>query len=358
MCERTRRAWVFVLWLFATSGAAGAMENGALPITVTEADIRSIESIATVRGDLESPSTPTVGAEIPGRIVLVTAEEGDAVQAGQVLAELDSEGHRIALEQATASIQRIEAQIRNQRLTLKRYQDLVAQRSTSQSELDKAKTDLDVLLADLAVANSRLSEVRYRLSKTRILSPVTGVVHERMVAKGDYVQEGDPLFQVAATDRLQARLYFPEVLARRIRVGLPVRLEIGCEDSEGVACVVETKISRLRPMLDATNRALTALAELAAEGGSRPGSSLMAHVVLDSVENAVLVPERSLVRRPAGTVVYRLQGDRVVQVPVQTGLRDGDWIQIRSGLAGGERVALDGAGFLTDGAVVSVRDAQ
>ena len=179
-----------------------------------------------------------------------------------------------------------------------------------------------------------------------------------MVAKGDYVQEGDPLFQVAATDRLQARLYFPEVLARRIRVGLPVRLEIGCEDGERNACVVETKISHVRPMLDATNKALTALAELTSQKGLRPGSSLMAHVVLDRVEDAVLVPERALVRRPAGTVVYRLQGDHVVQVPVQTGLRDGDWIQIRSGLEGGDRIALDGAGFLTDGAVVAVRDTQ
>jgi RND family efflux transporter MFP subunit len=271
---------------------------------------------------------------------------------------LDAEGHRIALEQATASIQRIDALIRNQRLTLKRYDELVAQLSTSQSQLDQAKTDLDVLSADLAVAKSRLSEVQYRLSKTRILSPVKGAVQERMVAVGDYVKEGDPLFKVIATDRLQARLYFPEVLARRISVGLSVRLEIGCEDSEGDACFLETEISHVRPMLDATNRSLTALAQFPAEERLRPGSSLMAHVVLKRVESAVLVPERSLVRRPAGTVVYRIQGDRAVQIPVQTGLRDEDWVQIRASLTGGERIALDGAGFLTDGATVVIRDAR
>jgi hypothetical protein len=90
------------------------------------------------------------------------------------------------------------------------------------------------------------------------------------------------------------------------------------------------------------------------DGKFRGGGTVNAEVVTGRRANAVMVPEQSVVLRPAGKVVYLVQGNRAAQRVVETGVKQDGWIEIVAGLAGGETVAADGAGFLTDGTAVAV----
>lgn len=329
----------------------------AIPITVTTATVSTLEVTITAMGDLESPEKPMIAAEIAGRILNLTVDEGDTVAEGQILAELDTEAYQIQLEQANAELPRLTALINNQQVTLKRFQDLLKQRSVAQSELDKAQTELAISQAQVVGAQARIKEVRYYLAKSQIVNPVNGVVQQRFVSKGDYVKPGDRLFQIVVTDKLRARLFLPETVATQARLDLPVRLSLGLVEGTAEPTITAT-ISRLRPMLEPSNRALEVLVDFSNDHHWKPGYSAKGVLVLEQRPNAVLVPETSLVRRPAGEVVYLISENHAKQRVVQTGLRKGELIEILTGLKAGESIALDGAGFLSDGALINLRGSQ
>ena len=344
--------WLLFVCLYLNASAQDESPTNAVSVTVTQSTRRALEVTIEVLGDLESLAQPTIAAEISGQVVAINVDEGNPVKQGQTLAELDAKPYQLALAREQAEQQRLQALIKNQELTLERYQNLVQKNASAQSELDKAKTDSAVLQAELAGVQVRLEEAQYNLSKTVITSPVTGTIQRRLVSVGDYLQPGTPLFQIVTTTPLRARLYFPETLAAQIHLGLPVKLTI----PEQTKLPVKAAITALRPMLDTHNRALEALAEFDNPGNWKPGYSIKAVVVLETRPRAVMVPAGALVRRPVGTVVYRITNNRAKQQVVQTGRREGDWIEILSGIAAGETIALDGAGFLTDDVPVRVRE--
>jgi RND family efflux transporter MFP subunit len=176
-------------------------------------------------------------------------------------------------------------------------------------------------------------------------------VQIRHVSIGDYVKVGDPAFQIVADDTLSARVFFPEALAGRIQVGLPVALRAGGDQRS-----VQAQITRLLPALDPSNRSLAVLVDFPNDHAWRPGLSVIAQVSVEARAEAVMTPVRSVVRRPAGSVVYRVEDGRAIEQQVQLGQTDGDWVEILSGLSGDTTVAVDGAGFLTDGAAVEIRE--
>jgi RND family efflux transporter MFP subunit len=154
--------------------------------------------------------------------------------------------------------------------------------------------------------------------------------------------------------RLRAHLLFRESAANRIRPGLKVRLESPAAPGK----FVETRIDEIKPTVNAGNRALDAIVRFdSQDGGFRGGASVNARVVLSVKQDALMVPEQSVVLRPAGKVVYVVKDGRVAQRVVETGLRQDGWQEVAKGLAAGELIATDGAGFLSDGAAVMLADA-
>ena len=111
-------------------------------------------------------------------------------------------------------------------------------------------------------------------------------------------------------------------------------------------------------MVGTSNRAFEAIVEVQNPGDWKPGASVNASVVVAEHPNAVVVPEPSLVLRPVGKVVYVIRNGKAVQRIVTIGERSGGNVEITSGLAAGETVAVDGAGFLTDKTDVKVQHAE
>ena len=100
---------------------------------------------------------------------------------------------------------------------------------------------------------------------------------------------------------------------------------------------------------------MEAIVEFENPDGWRAGGTVVGEVVVEERPASVVVPEASVVLRPEGAVVYRIESGRAVEVPVKTGVAKDGWVEIREGLSGGEAVAEDGAGFLTGGVAVEVR---
>lgn len=212
---RKRSISLIVPCLLLTLASATAEER-AIPVTLARTQVRTLLITARVTGELQSLADPTVAAEIDGRILSIQADEGQGVHAGQLLALLETEVYAITVEQAEADTDRLQALLKNHTRTVRRLQGLLQKQSTAQSELDTAETELTAARAELSAAKARVKDARYQLARTKIGSPIDGVVQQRQVSVGDYVKKGDPLFQIVATDPLRGRLYFPSRICRKL----------------------------------------------------------------------------------------------------------------------------------------------
>jgi RND family efflux transporter MFP subunit len=120
---------------------------------------------------------------------------------------------------------------------------------------------------------------------------------------------------------------------------------------------VEGEIEDIRPTVLEGSRAIEVIARITNPGALRGGGSVDAAIITGSREGALVVPEQSVVLRPAGKVVYVVEEGKVRQQIVETGSKQGGVVEIVKGLQGGETIALDGAGFLTQGAAITVKGA-
>lgn len=315
---------------------------------------RDLEVVENVVGSLENVIDPSLGAEVAGRVVRVHAFTGKKVKRGELLAEIDSQDFEIQSRGDAAEIARLQSLMTHSERVVERQQKLVSQGFISQNAVDDAVAQRNALRESITAAGARAEQTRRSLGKTRVVTPIDGEVEVQIVAAGDYVKIGDPLFKLVGTQRLHAHLPLPETAGQRIRPGLKVRLSAPSAPGK----FIDAKIDEIRPTVGAQNRALNAIVKFDNDGTFRGGGSVSAAIVMAVREKALTVPEQSVVLRPAGKVVYVLgeKDGRLVaqQRGVETGVRQDGFYEIVKGLAPGDRIAVDGAGFLTNNAVVAL----
>jgi RND family efflux transporter MFP subunit len=353
----TSLPWIALALGLAACSADEAQEQAeaapATPVTVVPAQTGEALVTEQTVGRIEAQTAPEIAAEVPGAVERIAVEIGDRVEKGQTLAELESTDLALALRQARAEVERLSALASNQEKTVERYRELRRTETLSVGMLEEAESQWIALKEQLDSAQSALANARRNLERATIRAPISGRVQARYISPGDYLRVNDPAFVIAADEKLRIHLPFPESVADRIRPGQIARLTT----PSAPETVLEQPIASIRPVLTSGSRALEALLFADNPGGWLPGASVSAEVSVARREEAVLVPEVSVVRRPAGTVVFVLKDDGTVsQVLVTTGVKRGGQVEILSGLRGGEKVVADGAGFLTDGARVQVRE--
>ncbi len=350
----------FAAYFFAADGRAnqtrkpearkGATARAVL-ISTIPAQTRTLEIYEEVVGSLENVQDPKIAAEVAGRVTRVLGFTGKKVRRGELLAEIDAGDFEIQSRGDAAEIKRLQALLANQERIVERQQKLVGQGFISQNALDEAMAQRSVLREQLSAARARAESTGRSLGKTKVVAPIDGEIETQVVAPGDYVKVGDPLFTVVGTQRMRAHLLFPEGASSRIRPGLTVRLESPAAPGRPI----ESAIDEIKPTVSAGNRALDAIVRFDTDDGAfRGGGSVNARVVIEVKKNALMVPEQSVVLRPAGKVVYVVANGRAAQRPVETGLKQDGLQEIVKGLSPGEVIATDGAGFLSDGAAVTL----
>jgi RND family efflux transporter MFP subunit len=343
-----------LIGILTVAGCSGGKDHAGdavrkTPVTVATAVASRVDAEETTVGRLESAQAPALAAETSGRVVRLLVDGGNSVRKGQLLAELDGEPQRLAVASARANVQRLEALLENQSRTVKRYQELRS-KAVSESMLEEAVAQQSARQAELNDAHARLAEAEYRLDRTRIRSPVDAIVERRLISVGDFVTPGTPVVTIVGRGQLRALLPFPERLSGQLAAGLAVTLEQPSRPGERVTGTV----TEVRPMVGTNNRAIEALVALPSQSDWPPGGTVSARVVLLS-RDGVVVPVQAVVRRPAGDVLYVVNGDKVAERKVTVGIRTSERAEILDGLRAGEQVVLSGAGFLTDGALVAVR---
>jgi RND family efflux transporter MFP subunit len=326
---------------------AEAVAPGTL-ISATAARTQDVPVLLKSIGRLESRAAPLVAAEIDGRVLRLAVDEGAEIAAGAMLAELDATSVTLEVRAAKAELGRIAALLANEERRVERFRTLAARELISREQLDDTEAQLAVLRAQRDAIEARLRIVEDQLAKTVIRAPLAGRIQKRLVSVGDFVKRGSPLFEIATSASLRALLPVPEPLAARLAPGLAVKLGSPLTPDKHAAGV----ITELRPAVGAANRAVWAIVDVENPGEWRPDATVRGEILLATHANAVVVPEQSLVRRPAGEVVYVIRDGKAEQRAVGTGERLEGLVEITAGVAAGETVAVEGAAYLSDGAPV------
>jgi RND family efflux transporter MFP subunit len=322
----------------------------AMLVSVTEPTVRDVDVVERTMGRLRARTAPTVRAEVSSPVQEVHVEVGEMVAAGDPLATLDPEPHTLSLNAARGEHDRLAAMVRNQRRQVERLRSQAEEDYVSTSEMDAAETHLDELEAQLASARANVGMAERRLRLSRVRAPVSGQITERMISEGDLPNIGEPLFGLVSNRGMSAELPFPETAAGRVEAGMTVRLALPARPDD----VHEAPITAVSRVVGDASRAFEAVVLIDNPAGWQHGAGIIADVVRETRPDAVTVPEVSLIRRPDGPVVYSIRDGKAVENAV--GYRDNGWVEIRSGIEADDRIAADGAYFLSDGADIRVRD--
>ena len=325
---------------------------GQITVSTTTATTMNLNEEDSVMGMIYSRSSPDIAAEVSGRVISVIADIGDAVDKGQVLAQIDSEKYDLQLAQSKAEIARLSALLVNQELDLKRAEKLFKDSLVSEEMVDRTRAEFTALSEQINAANAQLRNSERLIEETMIKAPIKTKVAAKHIDIGDFVQNGMIVYELVDTKNLRVALSFPEYQSLKLKKGLKVFLTTPTSKDQNV----ETTIKEIKPNVNSNNRSITAIVDFDNPGSWVPGASTQARIILSTYQDALVLPQLAVVRRSIGDVVYLIQNDTAVEQQVDTGLEKDGFIHIKSGLKHGDIVALDGAGFLTNGTQIKINN--
>ena len=317
-------------------------------ITTSKVILTTFEDKETAIGSVKGIIDPTVSAEISGNVIKLYARTGSAVTKGDLLADIDNKNYEYELTLSKAEVRRLKTRLVNQEKNYERNQKLVVKKFISSNALDAILSEKDETSEELKVALSKRDMAQSNFDKTKIYAPISGRIEKQIPSIGDYLKIGDPVFQIINNKKLRAHIPFPEKLASKLKAGTPIMLKSPTSPN-----TITSEIAELKPKLMSDSRSIDVIADIENELDWQPGASVKGTIVF-STRQEVAVPEQSVVLRPAGQVVYVVNGDKVEQRNIEMGINQNGVIEIISGLEQSEIVALDGAGYLTDQTKVNI----
>jgi multidrug efflux system membrane fusion protein len=341
-------------------GRGGGAPMSIVPETVSKGDIGiNLNALGTVT----SLATVTIRTQISGYLIRVVFKEGDEVKKGDLLAEIDSRPYEAALAQQRGQLARDEALLKGAQVDLARYQGLAAQNAVPRQTLDTqvalVSQDQGTVEADRAMVKAAEVNLNY----TRILSPLDGRVGLRLVDQGNYVTPGDTNGLVVITQIKPISVLFtvPEdnlqAISKRIQSGAV--LPATAFDRSGISKIADGTLQTFDSQIDPTTGTIKLRATFPNDTETLfPNQFVNIRLLLDTHKDVTTMSTAGIQRGIPGTFVYLVNADSTVSVrPVKLGVTEGDRVEVLSGLAPGDRIVIDGADKLRDGAKINLRAA-
>lgn len=306
-------------------------------VALAPVEVGAVSAYLVASANLVAEDEVKLVAEAEGRVIELLAEEGAYVQKGQKLVQIDRADAQLAVQKA-------ELGVRNASLAWERTEKMAADKLVSPQDVDKARYERDV-------AKHALDEARRRLDKTEVRAPFTGKVTLRSVQNGQTVKPGDALFVLADYDPLVARIFLPEREVLDLKPGQDAQMSLKARDDVRF----RGRIQRISPVVDTQSGTVKVTVEaLQPPASVRPGAFVTVGLVRETRAAALLVPKPAVIRELSEAFVYVADGDKAKKKAVQTGLEEGDKVEILGGLDKADKVVTSGQGALKDGAPIRV----
>ncbi|MEN8006976.1 MAG: efflux RND transporter periplasmic adaptor subunit [Candidatus Krumholzibacteriota bacterium] len=318
----------------------GKPEEKPVPVELARVEGRGISSYYRAASVIEADRLVELVSRTRGRVHLVNVEEGDWVEEGQILAELENDREGIQLRKA-------ELTLADKKRQLDRSREMLDEEIISQQEFDDMESAWQMARAERDLAGINLEDTRLRAS-------FSGRVTDRMIVPGQQLAAGAPGFAIGDFSPLRVRVHLPEAVARKVSAGQRVLVS-----PEAVAEPIEATVERVSPVVDPATSTirLTLLLEGAAED-MRVGGFVKVRITTDQHHDALAIPKTALVEDGALRSVFVAEADTVRKVEIETGLYDESHVEILEGLFEGDFVVTMGQGGLHNGSRIEALNGE
>jgi len=292
-----------------------------------------------VRGSVTAPPNEDVklASQVPGRVVAMRVAEGDAVRAGEVVAEIERPPLEDQEREARAALAQAQAGLDNAKLNLGRTERLFERGIAAGKEVEDARAQQAAAEAALAQARAGLAAAERQLARARVTSPIAGQVVKRFVGVGEQVDgtAAQPLVEIANVERVEVAAHVAADDLSRVRVGQKAEVASDAWPDRHF----QADVIAIAPAVDpATNAALVRLRVANPERALKVGMFAEARIALADRKEALVVPPSALSKSDDGAAVYVVTGEEAVRTKVEVGLETGDAAEILSGVKQGQKV--------------------
>lgn len=316
-------------------------------VTAATAQKATWETLLNAVGTLEAMQGVTVSAELPGKVIRIAFQSGDAVQRGDLLVRLDTSSEQAQLPGA-------EAEVTLARLNLQRSDQLLAEHIISPAEHDQA-------VADYRSARAAADAIRATIGKKTVRAPFAGRLGIRQVDLGQMLSDGQAIVTLQQLDPIHVNFLLPQQQLAGLHTGLPVRVTADTLPGQ----TLEGTINAINPEVDSATRNVRIQAILKNPGEQlRPGMFVSVAVVLPTKEPVLTIPATAILYAPYSDSVFVIEDQKdeqsgeiqkiIRQQLVRLGTRKGDFAAVTSGLEEGQAVVTTGVFKLRNGQSVIV----
>lgn len=317
--------------------------NTAVPVEIVDAIKGPVTKTLSSSSTIEAEQSAEVLAKVSGIVTEVAVREGAAVEKDQVLARVDDEEKKLALEKADLTLRKAEAELNRSKLSLD--EELI-----SRFDYEKAVFD-----RDLARTEKQIKELEYRYAVIR--APFAGRVTATEIVVGQTIQPGNHLITLADFRTLVVHLFLPEKDVFQLEPGQPVGLLpealAGASTSEDVS--FRGRVRDISPVVDPKTGTVKVTVEVLDRSADvRPGAFVRAEIETDRRVDAILVPKLAVVTEGGENFVFVVNEGRAEKRSIELGYTRGAAVEILAGISLGEKIAIAGHTTLEDGESVEV----
>jgi membrane fusion protein (multidrug efflux system) len=321
--------------------------------TVTVA-VDDIITGPAVSGTLAPKTQATVRAEVGGAVLSVTAEQGQAVRRGQLLARIEARTAGEVVSSAESAVRSQEQALDLAKRELARAETLVGAGAVAERAVEAARNEVVRLESELASAKSRLSNARESFGDATVNAPISGVVAARPVNAGDVVAPGTELYTIVDPSSIQLEASVPSESLSLVKVGAAVVFEVRGYPEQ----TFNGKVERISPTADPTTRQVPIWVTVDNRSGRLVAGLFADGRVTQAARRGLIVPSSVVADLASQPSVLRITDGKVERVPIRTGLVDAqnERVEVVEGLAEGDVLLTGVAQGVTPGTQVKVID--
>lgn len=331
----------------AAGSGGGAAQAGPVPVEAAAVKVSDLETALNTTGNILPWESALLSPKMPGRLKKLSAEEGAAVAAGAVIAELETEDLSIELSRAKSEA----ARARSRYERVKKLYDEAAATITQLETAESAHKE----------ATTALSGLKEKMDSARVTAPFAGLVSRRLAAPGTVVNAGQPVAELVDLSRVKIEAGFSETEAKFVEQGRKALVSVDAWPDKKFA----GEVNFVGAVVDPVTRTFPVRVAIDNKDGQlKAGMSARVRIVTGSFPGALTVPAAALGRDGEKAFVFVLtaagpDGEySAARREVEAGLPDGDAVHVKSGLQKDELVAARGMEKLSDGCKARVVNAQ
>ena len=330
------------------------------PVRVESVSSQSIVQQINVSGSVTSPRSAVLSTAVAGLVAEIAVDEGHRVEAGEALLALDAELAELALDRSRAELRQSETALADAKRRLADAEAIGAQRAIARTDIESLKAEVRSDEAALAASRAALREQEAIVARHRLKAPFAGVISIRHTELGEWVNPGDGLIELVATDNLRSDFRVGQDYFGALTPDTPVEIALDAVPDRAIRgridAIVPVKNPGARTFLVRVLADDIAVSETMA---ITPGMSVRGRLKLETGRRGVAITRDAILRFPDGRVtVWVVDHDNELPVvreqAVQTGFEFDGLVEITTGLAEGDLVVTRGNETLQEGQTVNI----